>query len=97
MINDSFDPENKIQSKGDVSTKPDILPWNDHDTTVAQNSEPVQLKRNNHKEKELMTSEEKKKQKHIHFQVVHLPKNDYYSQFDFSVDMNVANARYFLK
>ena len=53
MIND---PENKTQSKGNVSTKPDMSPENDHDATVTQNSEPVQSKRNNHKEKEPMTS-----------------------------------------
>ena len=49
-------PENKTQSKGNVSTKPDMSPENDHDATVTQNSEPVQSKRNNHKEKEPMTS-----------------------------------------
>ena len=38
MIND---PENKTQSKGNVSTKPDMSPENDHDATVTQNSEPV--------------------------------------------------------
>ena len=53
MIND---PENKTQSKGNVSTKPDMSPENDHDATVTQNSEPVRSKRNNHKEKEPMTS-----------------------------------------
>ena len=41
MINDSFDPENNAQSKGNVSTKLDMLPGNFHDTTVTQNSEPV--------------------------------------------------------
>ena len=41
MINDSFDPENKTQSKGNVSKKPDMSPGNDHDTTMTQNSEPV--------------------------------------------------------
>ena len=35
-------------------------PGNDHDTTVTQNSEPVQSKRNNHKEKKPTTSEDKK-------------------------------------
>ena len=38
MINDSFDPEKKTKSKGNVSTKPDMSPGNDHDTTVTQNS-----------------------------------------------------------
>ena len=41
MITDSFDPENKTQSKASVSTKLDMSPGNDHDTTVTQNSEPV--------------------------------------------------------
>ena len=49
-------PENKTQSKGNVSTKPYMSPENDHDATVTQNSEPVRSKRNNHKEKEPMTS-----------------------------------------
>ena len=30
MINDSFDPENKTQSKSNVSTKPYTSPRNDH-------------------------------------------------------------------
>ena len=50
MINDSFNSENKTQSKGNVSTKPDMLPRNDHDATVTQNSKPVPSKRNNCKE-----------------------------------------------
>ena len=33
-----------------------MSPENDHDATVTQNSEPVRSKRNNHKEKEPMTS-----------------------------------------
>ena len=51
----------KIKHKGNVSTKPDMSPGNDHDTTVTQNSEPVRSKRNNHKEKETTTREDKKK------------------------------------
>ena len=64
MINDSFDPENNAQSKGNVSTKLDMLPGNFHDTTVTQNSEPVRSKRNNHKEIEPTTSKDKN---HIYF------------------------------
>ena len=45
MTNGGFDPENKTQNKGNVSTKPDMSPGNHHDTTVTQNSEPVQSKR----------------------------------------------------
>ena len=60
MINDSLNPENKTQSKANVSTKPDMSPGNDHDTTVTQNSESVGSKRNNHKEKEPTASEDKK-------------------------------------
>ena len=60
MINDSFNPENKTQRKGNVSTKPDMSPGNYHDTRVTQNSEPVRSKRNNHKEKEPTTSEDRK-------------------------------------
>ena len=60
MTNDSFDLENKTQSKGNVSTKPDKSLGNDHDTTVIQNSEPVRSKRSNHKEKEPTTSKDKK-------------------------------------
>ena len=59
MINDSLNPENKTQSKANVSTKPD------HDTTVKQNSESVGSKRNNHKEKEPTASEDKIN--HIYF------------------------------
>ena len=65
MINDSFDPENKTQSKGNVSTKSDMLPGNYYDTTVTQNSESAQSKRNNYKEKEPTNSEDKKN--HIYF------------------------------
>ena len=43
-----------------MSTKPDMSPGNDHDTTVTQNSESVGSKRNNHKEKEPTASEDKK-------------------------------------
>ena len=64
MINDSFDPENNAQSKGNVSTKLDMLPGNFHDTTVTQNSEPVRSKINNHKETEPTTSKDKN---HIYF------------------------------
>ena len=46
MINNSFDSENKTQSKGHVSTKRDMSLENNHDTTVTQNSEPVRSKRN---------------------------------------------------
>ena len=60
MTNGGFDPENKTQNKGNVSTKPDMSPGNHHDTTVTQNSEPVLSKRNNHKEKEPTTSGDKK-------------------------------------
>ena len=38
MINYSFDPENKTQRKGNVSTKPDMSLGNYHDTRVTQNS-----------------------------------------------------------
>ena len=31
MINHSFDLENKTQSKGNMSAKPDMSPGNDHD------------------------------------------------------------------
>ena len=65
MINDSLNPENKTQSKANVSTKPDMSPGNDHDTTVTQNSESVGSKRNNHKEKEPTASEDKIN--HIYF------------------------------
>ena len=64
MINDSFDPENNAQSKGNVSTKLDMLPGNFHDTTVTQNSEPVRSKINNPKEIEPTTSKDKN---HIYF------------------------------
>ena len=60
MTNDSLNPENKTQSKANVSTKPDMSPGNDHDTTVTQNSESVGSKKNNHKEKEPTASEDKK-------------------------------------
>ena len=60
MINDSFKPENKSQSKANVSTKPNMSLGNDHDTTVTQNSEPLRSKRNNHNEKEPTTTEVKK-------------------------------------
>ena len=60
MIKDSLNPENKRQSKANVSTKPDMSPGNDHDTTVTQNSESVGSKRNNHKEKEPTAREDKK-------------------------------------
>ena len=36
-----------------------LSPGNDHDTTITQNSEPVRSKRNNHKDKEPTTSEDK--------------------------------------
>ena len=36
-----FGLESKAQSKGNVSTKPDMLPGNDHNTTVTQISEPI--------------------------------------------------------
>ena len=65
MINVSFDPENKTQSKGNVSTKPDMSPGNDHHATLTQNSETVQSQRNNHKEKEPTTSEDKNKKTHL--------------------------------
>ena len=39
VVNDSFDPENKTQTKGNMSTKPDISFRNHHNTTVRQNSE----------------------------------------------------------
>ena len=44
MNNDSFDPENKTQSKTNVSTRPNMSPRYDHDKTVTQNSEPVSIK-----------------------------------------------------
>ena len=59
MTNDSFDPENKIQNKCNVSTNPDMSPGNDCDTTVTQNSEPVRSKRNKYKEKKPTSSEDK--------------------------------------
>ena len=34
MINDRFNPENKIQSKSNESSKPDISCENDHNATV---------------------------------------------------------------
>ena len=44
MNNDSFDPENKTQSKTNVSTRPNMSPRYDHDKTMTQNSEPVSIK-----------------------------------------------------
>ena len=64
MINDSFDPENKTQSKSNVSTKPNLSPGNDHDTTVTQNSKPLQSKKNNHKKRNPRLVNMKK---HIYF------------------------------